>query len=478
MTTGRILHLGLGAFHRAHQAVYLQHLRNLGDRDWSIVATNLRDDGDAVLAALERQGGRYTVETVSPAGDYRYEAVDVIDTILRRDARLTEVIGCGADPLTRILSFTVTEAGYCLAADGGLDWSLRELVADRDRIAAMRGQPWSTQLPASPTGQSTLYVALAAVLRARHLAGCGPLTVLCCDNLRHNGRRVRALLLEFLHAVGDPALRDWVATEISFPDSMVDRITPRPSPEVAERVWAATGVDDHAAVGAETWLQWVIEDRFVAGRPALERVGVQLVDSVEPYEDAKLRVLNGSHSGLAWAGTLAGVTTIDAAITRPAIRQLVEAYVTDDVIPALTTGRVSPVDLPRYRDAVFARFGNAAIRDTVQRVAADGFAKLPVFLAPTVDERLREGGAVDATGALVALFLAFLQRWRMAALPYVYQDQAMDPVLARAICDAPDPVGLLCGQSSLWGARAGHPVFVEAVHRGWARLGDLQATGL
>lgn len=478
MTTGRILHLGLGAFHRAHQAVYLQHLRNLGDRDWTITATNLRSDGDAVLAMLERQGGRYTVETVSPAGEYRYETVDVIDTLLCRDARLTEVIGCGADPLTRILSFTVTEGGYCLAADGGLDWSMRDLVADRDRLATMRGLPWSTQLPASADGQSTLYAALAAVLRARHLAGSGPLTVLCCDNLRHNGSRVRALLLEFLHAVADRALRDWVAAEISFPDSMVDRITPRPSAEVVARVRAATGIADPAAVGAESWLQWVIEDRFVAGRPAFERVGVQLVNSVEPYEDAKLRVLNGSHSGLAWAGTLAGVVTIDAAIARPAIRGLVDAYVTDDVVPALTTGRTSPVDLPRYRDAVFARFGNTAIRDTVQRVAADGFAKLPVFLAPTVDDRLREGAPVDATAMLVALFLAFLQRWRMDALPYAYQDQAMDPVLARAICDAPDPVGQLCGQSSLWGARAGHPIFVEAVHRAWARLGDLQASGL
>lgn len=477
MAVKRILHLGLGAFHRAHQAAYLQHLADLGDHDWEIVATNLRSDGDALLETLARQGGRYTLETISPQGEARYETVTTIKTLLARDPCLTEVVGWAADPATRILSFTVTEGGYCLAANGRLDWTHPALITDRERC---RPGPAAAIDGLAPTGdgQSTLYGALTAALRARREAGGGPLTVLCCDNLRHNGERVRALLLEFIAACGDSSLHDWVAAEIPFPASMVDRITPRPTPEVVARVRAALGRDDPAAVGAESWLQWVIEDRFVAGRPALERVGVELVASVEPYEDAKLRILNGSHSGLAWAGALAGLTTIDQVIARPALAAIVAAYVTDDVIPALTRGGLpSPVDLPRYRDSVFERFGNVAIHDTVRRVAADGFAKLPVFIAPTIDERLRDQGSVDATAMLVALFLAFLQRWRIGALPFPYEDQAMDPVVAQSICDAADPVTALCSLPALWGGRAGDPRFAAAVGRAAARVADLSDGG-
>lgn len=475
MAVKRILHLGLGAFHRAHQAAYLQRLADLGDRDWEIVATNLRSDGDALLETLARQGGRYTLETISPGGEVRYETITSIKRLLPRDACLADVVRYAADPATRILSFTVTEGGYYLGADGRLDWSHSALVIDRERCRPVLALVASDGLVATDDGQSTIYGALTAALRARCEAGNGPLTVLCCDNLRHNGERVRALLLEFIAACGDQPLQDWVAAEVSFPGSMVDRITPRQTPEVVARVRAALGHDDPAAVGAESWLQWVIEDRFVAGRPALDRVGVELVESVEPYEDAKLRILNGSHSGLAWAGALAGLTTIHEAIARLALRDIVIAYVTDDVIPALTSGgRRSPVDLPRYRDSVFERFGNVAIHDTVRRVAADGFAKLPVFIAPTLDERLRDNGSVDATAMLVALFLAFLQRWRVGALPFPYEDQAMDPAVAEAICDAPDLVAALCSQRALWGPRADDPRFVAAVRRGVGRVAELR----
>src|SRR5205814_5873680 len=193
----------------------------------------------------------------------------------------------------------------------------------------------------------------------------GPVTLLNCDNLRHNGDRTRAGLLQFLELVDDAELMGWVKRHASFPNSMVDRITPRPTPELAARVEAATGRVDAAPVMAESFIQWVIENRFAAGRPAWESVGVQMVASVDPYEEAKIRILNASHSAIAWAGTLCGHAFIHEGTRAPAIRRIAHDYVTEDVIPCLAQpGRPSPVDLAAYRDVVLDRFANEAIADT------------------------------------------------------------------------------------------------------------------
>ena len=454
----RILHLGLGSFHRAHQAVYLQALHDAGDTRWSLAGANLRPDMAEVLAALRAQGGRYTLETISPAGEVRYQRIGSIREVLPFESDLAGVIALGADPATRIVSFTVTEAGYYLDADHRLDPAFAELAADIER--ARRGE----------SGQ-TIYGAVSAILRARRDAGAGPVTLLNCDNLRHNGERFRGGLLEFIERAGDPALRDWTAANTTCPNAMVDRITPRPPPELRERVRAATGWDDAAPVTGERFIQWVIEDDFIAGRPAWETVGVELVASVQPYEEAKIRLLNATHSCIAWAGTLVGLQFIHEGTHTPAIREMAHRYVTDDVIPVLgTPGAPSPVDLPAYRDVVLERFGNPAIRDTNQRVAADGFSKIPGFIAPTVRERLARGEPIEAVAMLPALFLAFLGRWHRGALPYTYQDQGMDPAVAHAMCEAADPVAAFCADAGLWGDLAGDARLIDAVRRAGARV--------
>jgi D-arabinitol 4-dehydrogenase len=453
-----VLHLGLGAFHRAHQAVYLQALHDAGDTRWSLVGANIRPDMAEVLDALRAQGGRYTLETVSPAGEYRYRRIESIREVLPFEPGLAAVIACGADPATRIVSFTVTEAGYYLDAQHRLDLGFADLATDIER--ARRGE----------SGQ-TIYGAVCAILRARRDAGGGPLTLLNCDNLRHNGERFRGGLLEFIERAGDPALREWVEANTTCPNAMVDRITPRPPPELRERVRQATGRDDAAPVTAESFIQWVVEDDFIAGRPAWENVGVQLVDSVQPYEEAKIRLLNATHSCIAWAGTLIGLQFIHEGTHTPAIRGMAFDYVTDDVIPVLgAPGAPSPVDLPAYRDVVLERFGNPAIRDTNQRVAMDGFSKIPGFIAPTVRERLARGETIDSVAMLPALFLAFLQRWHRGALPYAYQDQGMDPAVAHAMCEAADPVAAFCADAALWGPLAGDARLVDAVRRAGARV--------
>ncbi|WP_280817542.1 D-arabinitol 4-dehydrogenase [Variovorax sp. TBS-050B] len=461
-----MLHLGLGSFHRAHQAVYLQRLIDAGDARWSLSGANIRPDMAEVVEALRAQGGRYTLETVSPAGEYRYEEIGAIREVLPWEPSLAAVIARGAAPSTRIVSFTVTEAGYYLDTHGKLDLSFAELAADIER--ARRGE-------SGGSAGVTIYGALCAILRARSAAGAGAVTLLNCDNLRHNGDRFRAGLLEFIERVGDARLLAWVGANTRCPNAMVDRITPRPPPELRARVKAATGRDDAAAITGEHFIQWVIEDDFAAGRPDWGRVGVELVASVQPYEEAKIRILNASHSCIAWAGTLLGLSFIHEGTHHPAIRKMAFDYVTDDVIPCLSP---SPIDLAAYRDVVLDRFGNPAIRDTNQRVAADGFSKIPGFIAPTVRERLAAGRPIDSVAVLPALFFAFLQRWHRGALPYAYQDQGMDEAAAHAICAAADPVRALCDDVALWGPVAGDARLVDAVRAASVRVQDLVKTGV
>jgi D-arabinitol 4-dehydrogenase len=453
-----ILHLGLGSFHRAHQAVYLQRLHDAGDRRWLLAAGNIRPDMADVVQALADQGGAYTLETIAPDGERRYERIHAIREVIPYAPGLAALLARGADPATRIVSFTVTEAGYYLDPLHRLDPSIPELAADIAR--AQRGEPGET-----------IYGAMAALLRARRDAGAGPITLLNCDNLRHNGERFRAGLLAFLQAAGDADLSAWTAQHTRSPNAMVDRITPRPPAELRARVRAATGVDDAAAITAEHFIQWVIEDDFIAGRPAWETVGVELVPSVQPYEEAKIRILNASHCAIAWAGTLAGLTYIHEGTQQAAIRQMAWDYVTDDVIPCLSQPRqATPVDLPAYRDMVLQRFANPAIHDTNQRVAADGFAKIPGFIAPTVRERLAADQSIDAVAMLAALFLAFLQRWHQGALPYAYQDQGMEPAAAHAICASADPEAALAADPTLWGDLAGDARLLAALRRAGRRV--------
>ncbi len=451
-----MLHLGLGSFHRAHQAVYLHELIQTGDASWTLAGGNTRPDMAETVAALAAQGGAYMLETISPAGEHRCERISSIRQVIPWDPALAGLVALGARAATKIISFTVTEAGYYLDAKNRLDLNFPDLAADLQ--AAKAGRPGGT-----------IYAALTAILRARSAAGAGPVTLLNCDNLRHNGDRSRSGLLQFVELIGDAALRDWIEANTTSPNAMVDRITPRPTPDVRERVKAATGVDDPAALMGESFIQWVIEDRFAAGRPAWEKVGVEMVASVDPYEEAKIRLLNATHSCIAWAGTLAGFLYIHEGTHDAEIRRLAFDYVTDDTIPCLLP---SPIDLAAYRDIVLDRFGNPAIRDTNQRVAMDGYSKIPGFIAPTIRERLAANASIASVAMLPALFLAYLQRWHRGQIPYTYQDQAMDLAQAHAICESADPVASFAADRVLFGPLAGDQRLVAALRAASVRVAD------
>lgn len=442
-----ILHLGLGSFHRAHQAVYMQNLLDLGETGWSLAGANIRPDMQATEDHLLRQNGRYTLETVTPAGIRAYQTIEAIRQVIPWTQDLAGLIALGAHTDTRIISFTVTEAGYYLTPQNHLDTSFPDLASDLAH-GTMR----------------TLYGALAAILAARMQTGAGPVTLLSCDNLRGNGERSRAGLEEFLRLRGADTVLDWMTHNTTSPNAMVDRITPRPSADMVERVQRECGWADGCPVMAEHFIQWVVEDHFAAGRPPLEKVGVEMVQSVLPYEEAKIRILNSSHAAIAWAGTLRGVTYIHEGALDPEIAKIAYDYVTEDVLPCLAG---NPLDLPRYRDAVLERFTNADLRDTNQRVAADGYSKIPGWLVPTFQERLAAGASIDRVSVIPVLFFLFLQLRAEGKLPYAYQDQAMDETATRQMLAAPDPLQAFSRDRLLWGALAGDPRLEAALQRAY-----------
>lgn len=447
------LHLGLGSFHRAHQAAYLQALINAGDRRWRISAGNIRPDTDAIGAHIQQQGF-YTLETIDSDGKHQYERIDAINQVFAYEPSLKSLIHTGAQAHTHIISFTVTEAGYYLNDHGALNLDAPEIIQD-----------WAL-MAQGHVGQ-TLYGAMTHILKERMLTSGAPVTLLNCDNLRHNGTRFRTGLLSFIRHFDDPALTEWVERSISCPNAMVDRITPRPTEAVMTRVHAATGLHDPAALMSEAFCQWVIEDDFCAERPEWERVGVQMVDSVLAFEEAKIRILNATHSGIAWASQLMGYDYIHQGVRHPDIHRFVHDYITQAVIPALSP---SQIDLAQYRDITLTRFANAALLDTVARVAMDSFAKIPGYIVPTFHDCLRLDVRMDALAVLPALFLQFLQRWHRGELGFDYQDQAMDPEHAHAICEASDPIVALCAHQPLWGSLTNHPRIVQAVRQADARV--------
>ncbi|MDH1169719.1 D-arabinitol 4-dehydrogenase [Pantoea agglomerans] len=443
------MHIGAGSFHRAHQAWYLHKLREQGDERWSIALGNIRNDAVPLLNQLAAQQGEYVLETVTPEGKRDYETITSLRKILPWDSNIRALIEQGASAETRVISFTVTEAGYYLTPAFTLDLNQADVKADLGGDIR------------------TLYGALSHILTQRVAQGGAPVTLLNCDNLRHNGERFRDAFLAFLTAKGDTTLADWVRTQTRSPNTMVDRITPRPTPEVAERVQAATGKQDGAAVMAESFIQWVIEDDFIAGRPALEKVGVELVESVLPWEEAKIRILNATHAAIAWAGTLIGLNYIDESTSHPAIYQLAHDYVTQDVIPSLSP---SPLDLADYRDVVLARFSNPYIKDTNQRVGADGLSKIPGMVTPTLQQCNQRGAQPTATAVIPALFFLFMQRWANDDLPYRYQDGALQADTLRKQFASADPLHAYLSDSALFAELASDKAFHELVTRRVASL--------
>ena len=443
------LHLGLGSFHRAHQAMYMQNLHDLGDMQWNIFAGNLRNDMQSVIDVLKSQNNEYTLETINASGEHNYQRIKSIKSIIDWDSELAGLTAIAANENTKTISFTVTEAGYYLDENDNLDDSYEDLRNDLEGKA-----------------RTTIYGALSHFLRTRMELNGQPVTLLNCDNLRSNGTRIKNALLDFIQRIGDTELLDWVVQNTSSPNSMVDRITPRPTDEVAERVLKATGNADGAALMGESFSQWVIEDNFIAGRPAWERVNAIMVDDVEPYEEAKIRILNGTHSCIAWAGSLRSYNYIHEGMKDVDVRKFAYDYVTNDVIPCLNNSdHHSPLDLFEYRDIVLDRFGNTNIQDTNQRVAMDAYSKIPSFILPTISESLKAGRSINDVAVLPALFLAFLIRQQNGEISFKYEDQMMSEESAQIIVTADDPVAAFANDRAIFKELSGDVSLIKALRK-------------
>jgi fructuronate reductase len=406
-----IVHLGLGSFHRAHQALYTARALEHEDGPWGIVGVAGRSH--RVTGAMRAQDGLYSV--LELGGTAREPLVVGVHTELLVAAREPlAVVARLADADTRIATLTVTEQGYTArAATGGLDTDLERVQAD------LAGAPPSTTVGL-----------LARGLQLRWRAHGEPMAIVSCDNVGANGEHIRSLVLEFVELLAEPdatGLRTWIERSIGFPSTMVDRIVPATRTEHRARVDELLGCHDAAPVVAEPFSMWVLEDRFPAGRPRWEVAGAIFGDEVGRYEQLKLRLLNATHSLIAYLGLLAGERSIAQAIDRPEIRAAAEHLIGDELRPTLEPP--SQVDVPRYVQELFARFANAEIDHRACQVASDGSVKLAVRITDAVLHHTERGVVPRGLALIVAAYV------RCLATPDAYDGARLgaivDPQRAR-----------------------------------------------
>ena len=421
LATG-IVHLGIGAFHRGHQAEYTDDALGLADAEpsWGICGVSLRSP--ATRDALAPQNGLFTVAARDGAS-VSARVVGSVTGLLVGPEDPAAVIAALAAPTTRIVTTTVTEKGYCHdPATGALNDAHPDIAAD------LAAPDW----PRSAIGY------LVAGLERRRQTGLGPFTVLCCDNLPNNGATVRRVVRRFAE-LHDPILAEWIGDYGAFPSTMVDRIVPATTDADRARIAELLGVEDAWPVMTEPFKQWVIEDAFAAGRPAWERAGAQLVRDVAPFELMKLRLLNGSHSTMAYLGFLAGHDTIAGTIGDPPFHRLVRGLMDDEVGP--TVPQPEGTDVDAYKDALLARFANPALQHQTRQIAMDGSQKLPQRLLAPARERLAAGRPVRLIGLAVAGWLRYVGGIDERGNAYAVDDPLAERLRALADGHREDPDG-------------------------------------
>lgn len=377
-----IVHFGPGAFHRAHQADYVDRLLE-DDPRWGIAAVSLRSG--SVIEPLRRQRGRYTLAILDAEPSFRWLAAHKVWLGPGEGEKVRAAL---ARPEVKIVSSTVTEKGYCLAGDGTLDFTHPDIAHDLT----------DSLHPNSLVGW------LALGLSDRRAAGLAPFTPLCCDNMVSNGRKLRAAVVDYARRL-DPGLANWIDGEAVFPDTMVDSITPATDDRLRALV-RARGFEDAIPVSREAYAEWVIEDVLPAGSPDLSSVGVTFAADVGAWEKAKLRILNGAHSSLAYLGLLIGHETVADAMADRRLARFVERLIEDDIVPTLDP---SPLDLGRYAAGILERFRNPAIHHLLSQIAWDGSQKLPYRLLDTVRDALAAGRDVSRLALPVAAWIGFTE---------------------------------------------------------------------
>jgi mannitol 2-dehydrogenase len=441
--TAGIVHFGVGGFHRAHQAMYLDRLMNAGEAlDWGICGVGVLEADRRMKTVLEEQDHLYTLVLKHPDGTIDPRVIgSIVDYLLAPDDPQA-VVEKLADPGVRIVSLTITEGGYNFDQNTG-EFDAANPVVQAD--LAPGAQP------------RTVFGLIVAGLALRRERGVPPFTVMSCDNVPGNGEMARRVFTAFAR-LRDAELADWIEESVSFPNSMVDRITPATTDEDRAFVQAQLGIEDGWPVVAEPFAQWVLEDRFGLGRPPYEQAGVQVVAEVEPYELMKLRLLNVGHQAIAYFGVLAGYTFAHEAARDPMFIALLHRYWEREGRPTLHP--VPGVDLDAYTAELVERFGNEHIRDTLARLAAESSDRIPKWLVPVIRDQLAAGGEVDASAAIVASWARYAEGVDESGNPITIVDRLADSRHAAALAQSSDALAFV-REPSLFGALADQPAFTE-----------------
>jgi mannitol 2-dehydrogenase len=416
-----ILHFGVGNFHRAHQAVYLDALFNTGrDRDWAIIGAGVMPSDEEMRTLLAEQDFLTCVVEQSAAKRSCIVSGAMIDFLSPSDP--AAVIDRLADPAIRIVSLTITEGGYFIdPASGIFDPTHPEIAADA----------------ANPANPQTVFGLLVAGLKKRRSAGITPFTVMSCDNIPHNGVVTRNAVTG-LAELFDPELAAWIHDQVAFPNGMVDRITPATGDREREILARDFGIKDSRPVFCEDFTQWVLEDHFPAGRPALDAVGVQFVPDVTPYENMKIRILNGGHAIIAYPAGLLDIHFAHEAMANSLIRGFLQKVEQEEIIPMVPP--VPDTDLQHYFQTIEARFANPKIGDTIRRLCLDGSNRQPKFIIPSIADRLAKGAAVTGLALESALWCRYCYGTKENGKKIAPNDPSWDRLVtaARSAKDTPE----------------------------------------
>ncbi|MFJ7750054.1 mannitol dehydrogenase family protein [Arthrobacter sp. NPDC097144] len=439
-----IVHFGVGGFHRAHQAMYLDRLMSDGGaRDWAICGVGVLPGDAAMKTVMDAQDCLYTLVLKNPDGSREGRVIGSIIEYLLAPEDPEAVIEKMAAPGTRIVSLTITEGGYNFHHVTG------EFDAGNPAVAA------DLQPGATP---ATVFGLVAEALQRRRDRGLPPFTVMSCDNIQGNGEVARKMFTAFA-SLRDPELGAWMQENVAFPNSMVDRITPVTTDQDRAMVAEDFGVEDAWPVVSEDFEQWVLQDDFPQGRPAYEDAGVQLVDDVEPYELMKLRLLNASHQGLCYLGYLAGYRYAHEVSQDPLFADFLLEYMVREASPTLAP--LPGVDLPAYQHRLIERFSNEYVRDTLARLCAESSDRIPKWLLPVIRENLASGGEIHRSATIVAGWARYAEGTDEQGRAIEVVDRLRETLMASAARNREDPLAFI-SNADLFGDLASNDRFVQA----------------
>ncbi|MDC0044806.1 mannitol dehydrogenase family protein [Pelagibacteraceae bacterium] len=440
-----IVHLGVGNFHRAHQALYINnYINDTKEIDWGICGINLRKEERENFNFLKNRDGKYILKTTSTDGDTEFSEIHSINKLIDWSKDKEEAENILTDKNVEILTMTVTESGYYINEENNLNLNL-DIV--KDNIQRKEN--------------TIIFSFLLSALKKRMVSIDKEITLLCCDNIRENGLMLEKCLKQYVKASNELELFQWIEKKVSFPSCVVDRITPRAPKYLASEIKEKFDIDENSSVMAEPFIQWVIEDNFIGKRPNLEKVGVKFVQNVFPYEEAKIRILNGGHVALSYIGALKGHETYDEAICDRELQQYFFELERKEIIPAL--GNEAPFDLEEYMIIIFERFKNTNIGDKLERIAMDGVGKFPIFILPTINKCFELNIIPENSIESIASWYIFMKKIDNKTLKFNYYEPSWEWI-KQYLKD--DMLEKFIYNSDLWGnTPKKYPMFGEVLNK-------------